>query len=323
MMYATHVVGLTQASLRSLHVMMVRHLRAIMQSPRHLTQEADLAFLQRISQETPLQMVLKALGSMLARIALPSDFSCYAAEDIQHRLQALRGNMMTLCEAPAERGCQLTAVPDNAPVFECQFCGQRFATLHMVKSHEGKMHKQHAPKQQLPDASHYAVGGVPTCRFCGESFSKWAHLKRHVSLNRCAGLRLKSTTTEPVAAAHVGAVTLEHCPEVERVAQASEAPCHAAQPPASSAAEHVADRVLSAVAPVRNLVPTELEAGPPSTTADNAVHTQSCNKQMTTIVLFRLLSGALYVRPAILKILSGCRGSEISSSKHAAYADSG
>ena len=49
MMYATHVVGLTQASLRSLHVMMVRHLRAIMQSPRHLTQEADLAFLQRIS----------------------------------------------------------------------------------------------------------------------------------------------------------------------------------------------------------------------------------------------------------------------------------
>ena len=93
MMYATHVVGLTQASLRSLHVMMVRHLRAIMQSPRHLTQEADLAFLQRISQETPLQMVLKALGSMLARIALPSDFSCYAAEDIQHRLQALLGNM--------------------------------------------------------------------------------------------------------------------------------------------------------------------------------------------------------------------------------------
>ena len=89
---------------------------------------------------------------------------------------------------------------------------------------------------------------------------KWAHLKRHVSLNRCAGLRLKSTTTEPVATAHVGAITREHCPEVDRVVQVSETPCHAEQPPASSAAEHVATRVLSAVAPVRNLVPTTPEA---------------------------------------------------------------
>ena len=251
--------------------MMVRHVRAIMQSPRHLTQEADLAFLQRISKETPLQMVLKALGSMLIRIALPSDFPCYAAEDIQHRLQALRGNMVALSEAPAERGCQLLAVPDNAPVFECQFCGQRFATLHMVKSHEGKMHKQHAPKHQLPDASHYAVGGVPTCRFCGDSFSKWAHLKRHISLNRCAGLRLKSTTTEPAAAAPVGTVTPDHCPEVENMARASETLCQAEQPQVTLATEHVPARVVSAVAPVQSLIPTPLKAGPPSATADNAM----------------------------------------------------
>ena len=276
MMYATHVVGLTQASLRSLHVMMVRHLRAIMQSPRHLTQEADLAFLQRISQDTPLQMVLKALGSMLTRIALPSDFPCYAAVDIQHRLQALRGNMVALSEAPAERGCQLLAVPDNAPVFECQFCGQRFATLHMVKSHEGKMHKQHAPKQQLPDASHYAVGGVPTCRFCGESFSKWAHLKRHISLNRCAGLRLKSTTNEPAAAAPVGTVTPAPCPEVENMERASETLCQAEPPQVTLATELVPARVVSAIAPVQSLLPTSPKAGPSfatSVTADNAMPT--------------------------------------------------
>ena len=194
MMYATHVVGLTQASFRSLHVMMVRHLRAIMQSPRHLTQEADLDFLVRISQDTPLQMLLKAVGSMLERLAYPTDFPCYAAENVVHRLHSLRCDMLALSEAPAPRGTRAVEVPAAAPVFACQFCGQVFATLHMVKSHEGKMHKHTAPTQQLPNASYFSSGGLPQCRFCGETFARWTHLKRHVNQNRCAGLRRQVTT---------------------------------------------------------------------------------------------------------------------------------
>ncbi|CAE7494426.1 Pol, partial [Symbiodinium sp. KB8] len=100
MLYATHVVGLTRASLRSAHVMMTKHLRAIMRSPRHLTQENDLAFLQRISQDTPLQLVLKAIGSMLYRATAPTDFPCFANEDVMHRLRALWCNMISLSEAP-------------------------------------------------------------------------------------------------------------------------------------------------------------------------------------------------------------------------------
>ena len=59
--------------------------------------------------------------------------------------------MLTLSEAPAPRGTRVMEVPTAAPVFECQFCGQVFATLHMVKSHEGKVHKHTAPTQQLPN----------------------------------------------------------------------------------------------------------------------------------------------------------------------------
>ncbi|CAE7357022.1 RTase, partial [Symbiodinium sp. KB8] len=137
MLYATHVVGLTRASLRSAHVMMTKHLRAIMRSPRHLTQENDLAFLQSISQDTPLQLVLKAIGSMLDRANTHTDFPCFAVEDVMHRLRALRCNMISFSEAPAPRGMRLTEVPASAPVFTCQICGQHFATLHQVKNHEG------------------------------------------------------------------------------------------------------------------------------------------------------------------------------------------
>ena len=201
MMYALHVVGLTQASLRLLHVMMVRHLRAIMRSPRHLTQEADLDFLVRISQDTPLQMLLKAVGSTLERLQRPTDFPCYAAAHVVHRLHSLRCDMLTLSEAPAPRGTKVMEVPTAAPVFECQFCGQVFATLHMVKSHEGKVHKHTAPTQQLPNVSYFSSGGLPQCRFCGETFARWWHLKRHVQNNRCAGLRRQVTAVAASATA--------------------------------------------------------------------------------------------------------------------------
>eukprot|EP00439_Symbiodinium_sp_Y106_P010278 s13293_g1.t1 len=84
-------------------------------------------------------MLLKAVGSTLERLQRPTDFPCYAAANVVHRLQSLRCDMLTLSEAPAPRGTRVMEVPTAAPVFECQFCGQVFATLHMVKSHEGKV----------------------------------------------------------------------------------------------------------------------------------------------------------------------------------------
>ena len=82
--------------------------------------------------------------------------------------------MLALSEAPAPPGTRVVEVPAAAPVFECQFCGQVFATLHMVKSHEGKMHKHTAPTQRLPNpnASYFSSGGLPQCRFCGETFAR-------------------------------------------------------------------------------------------------------------------------------------------------------
>ena len=209
MLYATHVVGLTRASLRSAHVMMTKHLRAILKSPRHLTQENDLAFLQSISQDTPLQLVLKAIGSMLDRANAPTDFPCFAVEDVMHRLRALRCNMISFSEAPAPRGMRLTEVPASAPVFTCQICGQQFATLHQVKNHEGRMHKVTAPTQSPLNASYIAKGGMPTCRFCGETFARWDNLRKHIQNFRCRSLR---TTVKLDTPAVSDAKSLHVCP---------------------------------------------------------------------------------------------------------------
>ena len=218
MLYATHVVGLTRASLRSAHVMMTKHLRAILKSPRHLTQENDLAFLQSISQDTPLQLVLKAIGSMLDRASAPTDFPCFAVEDVMHRLRALRCNMISFSEAPAPRGMRLTEVPASAPVFTCQICGQQFATLHQVKNHEGRMHKVTAPTQSPLNASYIAKGGMPTCRFCGETFARWDNLRKHIQNFRCRSLR---TTVKLDTPAVSEAESLHACPGPTIVREAS------------------------------------------------------------------------------------------------------
>ena len=126
---------------------------------------------------------------MLDRANASTDFPCFVVEEVMHRLRALRCNMISLSEAPAPRGMRLTEVPASAPVFTCQICGQHFATLHQVKNHEGRMHKVTAPTQSPLNASYIAKGGMPTCRFCGETFARWDNLRKHIQNNRCRSLR--------------------------------------------------------------------------------------------------------------------------------------
>ena len=61
--------------------------------------------------------------------------------------------------------------------------------------------KHTAPTQQLPNVSYFSSGGLPQCRFCGETFARWWHLKRHVQNNRCAGLRRQVTAVAASATA--------------------------------------------------------------------------------------------------------------------------
>ena len=187
-------------------------------------------------------------------------------------------------------------VPTAAPVFECQFCGQVFATLHMVKSHEGKVHKHTAPTQQLPNVSYFSSGGLPQCRFCGETFARWWHLKRHVQHNRCAGLRRQVTAVadSTTAAGHTAGIVPDIAAAESQPAEAVAA--SATLPARRDASAITGDRPVSAdpngvdvggVPTARRADPVSLDPAPPQSNSlqqhsvwQAAQHTDAQNRDL-------------------------------------------
>ena len=90
--------------------------------------------------------------------------------------------------------------PSNKPrhptltVFECPTCARSFNSLHALRTHFARKHKQQAavPASLLKkgeirsevDIKQHCVQGMPTCKHCGQSFQKWHGFKGHI-LSAC------------------------------------------------------------------------------------------------------------------------------------------
>ena len=204
-------VGLTAAGLRKLHIQTLKHIRAFAKSPRHISREADKDLLQRLGLDNPHDTLLKQLDCMLARHRDGHRLPSYGLEALLEWLEKLRRDLGSLGQGirltsasqsaagqaqstEATASATLVPLPDDTPMYACQVCGQHFPTLHQVKTHEGRFHKQFAPQRDLTNKASYSLDGLPTCRFCRQAFVRWTSLQRHIRLNRCPGLRVTSST---------------------------------------------------------------------------------------------------------------------------------
>ena len=209
--YGLVAVGLTAAGLRKLHIQTLKHIRAFAKSPRHISREADKDLLQRLGLDNPHDTLLKQLDCMLARHRDGHRLPSYGLEALLEWLEKLRRDLGSLGQgirltsasqsatgqaqsAAAIASATLVPLPDDTPMYACQVCGQHFPTLHQVKTHEGRFHKQFAPQRDLTNKASYSLDGLPTCRFCRQAFVRWTSLQRHIRLNRCPGLRVTSST---------------------------------------------------------------------------------------------------------------------------------
>ena len=215
--YGLVAVGLSAAGLRKLHIQTLKHVRAFAKSPRHITRETDKDLLLRLGLDNPHDTLLKQLDGMIARHRGGHRLPSFGLEALLEWLEQLRRDLGSLGQgtrlasvsqpatrqASSERNVEaapsatLVPLPDDTPMYACQVCGQHFPTLHQVKTHEGRFHKQFAPQRDLTNKASYSLDGLPTCRFCKQAFVRWTSLQRHIRLNRCPGLRVASGT-DPV-----------------------------------------------------------------------------------------------------------------------------
>ncbi|CAE7247725.1 unnamed protein product [Symbiodinium sp. CCMP2592] len=83
---------------------------------------------------------------------------------------------------------ELPAPSKPSTGFACSICARVFSSLHDLKTHEGKAHKKVREKVAEVQHTEHGYNGFPICRHCGDKFSKWSALTRHVTRQGCPAL---------------------------------------------------------------------------------------------------------------------------------------
>ena len=193
-LYSLSSSGYTRKSYDLIRVMLVKQVRAIARSPRHLTEESDWHLFQRLQLPTVFQMLLQVhtrivdtstslcgkLGSQDARLT----------EDIIQRehknLEAIRmfepGN---------------TNQAGSQERLMCDICHQTFDNDAALRHHKAKKHSEQRMQAEPTtfDRQLHGTDGMPKCRGCGHPFDRWADLQKHIEENHCQGGNAKTAST--------------------------------------------------------------------------------------------------------------------------------
>ena len=199
-LYAVEAVGVTAEGVRMIHVQTLRHLRGIYKSARHVDGLSDNDFLTKFGITNPRDDILKRCRTITARLSNPDQsLPCFGAADLltwtNQIMEALpeahqaRSRTSQSADPGANTGMSQMVSDPGAGLFQCQVCEMRFATLHELKSHEGKAHGVKVEKQAVQKHEH-GMNGKPTCRHCGADFGEWKSLARHIARQGCPALKL-------------------------------------------------------------------------------------------------------------------------------------
>ena len=176
--FGLHAVGVAPATCRRLEAYDARALRAIARSPVHITRESNDSLRRRLGVASPLT----ALQQMLSRRQVHSHD--------EHSRSVYGERLAQLQQATTEVAAE-DAFFRGVP---CPECGQYFLNHRHMRSHKARKHAQTKHKHaKAPQArsqgtgaisaevySSYALDGMPTCRFCKQSFTRVEGLKKHM-----------------------------------------------------------------------------------------------------------------------------------------------
>ena len=188
--YGVLVSGLTRKGAQKYHSFVIKHLRHIARSPRHLTHETNEALVARLHQKLPLEEFVAAhqawKESFMNRQVLLHREDILRHIDPPHALlkfdsSSWQANTPTNFKADVGGHALEEA-------FQCQTCNHSFESIAALRIHATKMN--HSLPTSVPVARPFdmirdAFVGISQCQHCLTSFSTWRNLKDHISLGRC------------------------------------------------------------------------------------------------------------------------------------------
>ena len=207
LLYSLEAVGCSLKGLRKLYILTTRHLRAILKQPVHISHIISVAIWATAGLHPPEVQI--ALRMQRLREAKDPAYSCTGADLISNMevyqqltgLLAQHGVLQSRLEE--ERATNPVADSDHEPLIgvTCPHCDKTVPTPHALKIHIGLQHKDQQAAQPAPrvsfSAPQHAVDGMPTCRLCCRSFTKWRQLKLHMERRSCPKLGGSSFLLSP------------------------------------------------------------------------------------------------------------------------------
>ena len=209
LLYSLEAVGCSLKGLRKLYTLATRHIRAILKLPAHLSRVTDVTIWDTAGLQPPEQHILQRMQ----KFSDSRDPSCSPhgpdlvnnSSVVQQIGALLSQHQVHLLRLAEERATTQADGSDQefAVGVPCQHCGLELPTQHALRIHIGLKHKTQQrddqPKMVTFSAQQHAVDGMPTCRLCQRSFTKWRQLKLHIERGSCPRLGGSSFLLSPPA----------------------------------------------------------------------------------------------------------------------------
>ena len=193
LLYGLAATGLPNAGGRQLRSIYMRHLRAILRCPAHLSHISN----REVLTQARLPDICAILEKEMLRLAhnvhqLAQQDSFLVTDCLHHHMQFVRTTLQAGCLTTEQTASPCTTSAGPESMFACRYCGRFFATHCLRRSHESRVHGSHTPKPQPGtctfDRWAHSIDGTPTCRHCGHQFRKWHNLQKHIVQRQCRAL---------------------------------------------------------------------------------------------------------------------------------------
>ena len=211
------------------HAVLMKHIRFIANSPRHVTRESNINLFARIDWDLPLVALYQHVESVrhrhhLRQQELAHEDICHFVPpppnlfpfnfDLKHYYYPVVANnstnpnlTLTYFQAasptvPETQPEHINSTP-NACAFTCPECHRSFQDRSSLKIHCTKMrHPMLHSLQENPQFNQLrdAFEGVPQCSHCFQPFTKWRSLRNHIENMHCPHfVASKDVDAQPLA----------------------------------------------------------------------------------------------------------------------------
>ena len=213
-MYGLLAQELTATNVTTLRQWYHKSLRAVTNTPAHLTHVSNAELRAAFGLLDPLESLLKLTRNKLRRLSeLPAGHAATLTSTVEH-WNRCEQNLAILAHTD-----NLTLTPIVAEVqgVPCPYCGIYFKHTKAMRQHTARKHgvKWREPLNIEYNPSFHAKEGMPECRHCGKRCGSHQGLRFHIMHNACGWHSVITGGAAPRPAAEA---SLTHTPTQQAVA---------------------------------------------------------------------------------------------------------